>query len=970
MRIVIDMQGAQSSGSRNRGIGRYTQSLVKAIVSERGQHEVFIVLNGIFPDSIGPIRALLDGLLPIENIRLWEAPAPVASVDNANTWRRRTAELVREAFLASLQPDIVLVTSLFEGFSDDATTSVALLSGTVPTAVVLYDLIPLIQRDHYLQNSSVESWYENKLDHMRRADLLLAISESSRQEGIRCLGFPEQDCVAISTAADDHFRPVIVAPAEAQAVRERYGLHRDFVMYTGGIDHRKNIEGLIRAYATLPAALRAGHQLAIVCSIQLHSRHELEALARKHMLAEDELVLTGFVSEQDLLVLYNLCKMFVFPSWHEGFGLPALEAMSCGRAVIGAGTSSLPEVIGRADALFDPHSDLAIAEKIQQVLTDDAFRHELERHGLEQARKFSWNDSAVRTLDALVNYVKNHPVIPAPAPVARPKLAYVSPLPPDRSGISDYSAELLPELARHYDIDVVSPESDVTDPWIMANCAQRSVAWFREHSERYDRVVYHFGNSHFHQHMFSLIEEVPGVVVLHDFFLSGIAAHMELTGYDAGHWVRSLYESHGYHAVAQRYQARDIADVIWQYPANLPVLRSALGVIVHSENSRRLAREWYAGAEVESERWAVVPHLRVPESGMSKAQARLALGLRDDAFVICSFGLLGPTKLNDRLLDAWLASGMANDARCELIFVGENQQGEYGRALTAKMAGAGASKRMRITGWADMAVFRQYLAAADVGVQLRTLSRGETSGTVLDCMNYGLPTVVNANGSMADLPEDGVVKLADAFTDADLTAALETLWQQPARRSELGARARHIIRTVHAPRRCADMYAGAIETIYRDAVSEGPVLTRALVAVEPVQEQDGAWMALAQALAGSIPPRYLARQLLVDVSGLTDAAKAKSLPLGSYGDLGAVLAQPPQGFRVEPVYAQDGEGYRYARAFTLRVLGCPDDAMPDEPAQFHPLDVLLLPLPQHLPDPQHAVYEELANLGVQVQRVG
>lgn len=177
MRIVIDMQGAQSTGSRNRGIGRYTQALVGAIARQRGEHDVVVALNGVFADSIAPIRAAFDGVLPPEKIVVWNVPAPVAGADGANAWRRKTGELMREAFLAALGPDVVLVTSLFEGLSDDAVTSIGMLARTVPTAVILYDLIPLIQRDHYLANPIVEGWYENKLDHLRRADLLLAISE-------------------------------------------------------------------------------------------------------------------------------------------------------------------------------------------------------------------------------------------------------------------------------------------------------------------------------------------------------------------------------------------------------------------------------------------------------------------------------------------------------------------------------------------------------------------------------------------------------------------------------------------------------------------------------------------------------------------------------------------------------------------------------------------------------------------------
>ncbi|MEI7993678.1 MAG: glycosyltransferase, partial [Methylococcaceae bacterium] len=570
MRIVIDMQGAQSTSSRMRGIGRYTLSLTQAIVRNRGSHEVFLALNGLFPDTIEPIRAAFDKLLPQENIRVWRAPAPVCSLSHENDWRRHAAVLVREAFLASLKPDIVVISSLFEGLEDDAVTSVGVLSNSVPTAVILYDLIPLIQRRPYLENPLVETWYENKLEHLRSADLLLAISESSRQEGIRYLGFSSEACVNISTAADPQFQPAQVGIEREAVVRERYGLLKPFVMYTGGIDHRKNIEGLIRAYALLPKPLRASHQLAIICSIQPSSRTALKTLAKEKGLKADELVLTGFVPEEDLLTLYNLCKTFIFPSWHEGFGLPALEAMSCGCSVIGANTSSLPEVIGRDDALFDPMNDTAIAEKLAQVLTDDVFRSELEQHGLEQAKRFSWNASARRAIAALeaLHDKKSSHLLTGVISTHRPKLAYVSPLPPERSGISDYSAELLPELSRYYDIDVIVAQDSVSDPWIKANCTFRDVEWFRDHADRYERVLYHFGNSLFHQHMFSILEEVPGVVVLHDFFLSAVADQMDVTGYQSNFLSQTLYQSHGYVALKQRFQASDAAEVVWRYPCN------------------------------------------------------------------------------------------------------------------------------------------------------------------------------------------------------------------------------------------------------------------------------------------------------------------------------------------------------------------------------------------------------------------
>ena len=942
MRIVIDMQGAQTTGSRHRGIGRYTMALVQALLRQGGAHEIRIALNGLFPESIAPIRAALAGAVPEQHIHVWHAPGPVGMLSGANGWRRKSAQLLREAFLASLAPDVVLVTSLFEGLADDFVGSVGMLGAGPPTAVILYDLIPLIRREIYLTSPMVEQWYESRLDDLRRADLLLAISESSRREGMDYLDFAPDACVNISTAADPHFRPQPVpAPAE-QALRERFGIRAAFLMYTGGIDHRKNIEGLIRAYARLPASLRSAHQLAIVCSIEPQHRSTLERLALEHGLARSDMVLTGFVSDADLTHLYNLCTAFVFPSWHEGFGLPALEAMACGRAVIGASTSSVPEVIGREDALFDPHDEAAMAAKIAQVLGDAPFRASLERHALEQSRRFSWDASARAALDAMVLLHGRRSAAPAAAPCApplvRPTLAYLSPLPPERSGISDYSAELLPQLARHYQIDVIVDQDTVADPWVTANCGVRSVDWFRAHAGRYERVLYHFGNSTFHQHMFALLSEIPGMVVLHDYFLSGIAAHRELTGAEPGFWVRALYDGHGYPVLRERYHAIDPNAVMLRYPCNLAVLRGALGVIVHSENSRNLARQWN-GPDAARD-WHVIALLRAAAVQSGRTAARRQLGLAEDDFVVCSFGLLAPTKLNHRLLAAWGTSALAHEARCVLVFVGENAGGPYGADMLAAIKALGPQVRVQITGWTDSAQFRRYLAAADVGVQLRTMSRGETSAAVLDCMNHGLATIVNANGSMADLPDDCVIKLPDVFEDRYLVAALEQLWRDGELRGRLGALARDFIRAAHSPRHCAERYAQAIESTYRAAVA--PRLMQALALVEPVPAGEAPWMRLAEAMALDLPARLSIRQLLIDVSALEGRPDCAHTLLGKWGTLRALLLQPPAGMRVEPVYLHGG-AYRYARRFSLRLLECPEHALPDEVAEMRSGDLLLAP---------------------------
>lgn len=970
MRIVIDLQGAQSTGSRNRGIGRYSISLSKAIIRNRGNHEIIIVLNGFFPDTIESIRADFYALLPQGSIRVWDALEPVNSLNADNDWRRESAELVREAFIANLKPDMLLVTSLFEGLDDDAVTSIGSLTQSIPTATILYDLIPYIHRSPYLDNPVVEVWYEAKLEHMRHSNILLSISESSRQEGLCHLGFPEKDIVNISTAADVQFQPQAIGSQQEIEIRNRYNLQRPYVMYTGGIDHRKNIEGLIRAYARLPKVLRAEHQLAIVCSIQQPSREALEALAKEQGLAADELILTGFVTEDDLPILYNLCKVFVFPSWHEGFGLPALEAMSCGRAVIGANTSSVPEVIGRDDALFDPNSDKAIAKKMEQVLIDDTFRLDLEHYGLEQAKKFTWDKSAIRAIAAFEQFhvERQQPITTVPLPAHRPKLAYVSPLPPERSGISDYSAELVPELAHYYNVDVIVVQDSVTAPWIKANCQIRDVKWFRAHSDHYDRVIYHFGNSSFHQHMFELLDEIPGIVVLHDVFLSGIVAHMDIHGFTPNGWAIELYHSHGYKAIQERFHAENTADIIWRYPCNIRVLRKALGVIVHSESSWSLARCWYALDEADH--WPVIPLLRVPGDDCDQIKLRHCLGLNTDDFVICTFGMLASTKLNHRILDAWLASALANDKKCVLVFVGENEGGEYGREVLAMIQQSGLSKRIRITGWVDLETFRHYLTVANIAVQLRMNSRGETSAAVLDCMNYGLPTIVNAHGSMAELPDNAVWKLPDKFNNAQLTEAMETLWRNTSHREQLGKQAREIILNRHAPRACADQYFGVIENVYRSAETNIQSLIHAIAKVESEPDDSSGFRPMAEAIARSIPPRLSQRQLLVDVSELVQHDNKTDIQRVVRSILTALFGCPPGCMRVEPVYATTEHGYRYARHFSLNFLGCPTDILNDDPIEYRPGDIFLgLDLQPQVVIAHRDFYQQLRRHGVQVQFV-
>lgn len=983
MRIVIDLQGALSTGSARRGIGRYSSSLALAMARAPRSHEIVLALNNRFPELSDEMRQAFDGLVEPSNVHSW-SPPPFWPEQSAAS--RRASERLYEVFIASLRPDAVHVTSLFEGWVDEATSSIGECVRQ-PTSATLYDLIPFINADRYLSDTGVRSWYLHKLESLKRADRLLSISESSRREAIEFLGMPADRIVNVSTAAYGHFKPIALATDEKAALLSRYGLRKPFVMYTGGIDLRKNIEGLIQAFAALPRSLCTSRQLAVVCAAREEEKAALLDVARKAGLDGDDLVLTGFVSEDDLIAFYNLCELFVFPSWHEGFGLPALEAMHCGAAVIGANTSSVPEVIGREDALFDPYDPSAIAQKMASVLADENFAQDLRNHGPIQAARFSWEASAATALDAIEELHSEQSsrgvtVQFVSAPVGlnsqlKPRLAYLSPLPPERSGIAIYSAELLPYLADHYRIELITPDGHVSDSALNASFPVRSVGWLIEHADQFDRILYQVGNSQFHAHMFDLLERLPGVVVLHDFFLSGALAHMELHLGMGPVWRRELFRSHGYSALASQQASGDAAKIIYEFPCSLGVLRSAKATIAHSDYSKHLAAEWF-GTQF-SDRIHHIPHLRLAvadSDGLRRKKARKALHLPFDAFMVCAFGIVNPTKLNHRLVDCWKRSKLGKLEGASLVFVGQNDGGPYGEQLVASIQDF-PSGNIRITGWTESATYQQFLEAADIAVQLRTLSRGETSGAVLDAMAHGLPTIVNANGSMASIASDCVWMLPDDFQDEELIAALDSLGLDPQRRADLGQRALTKVQQSHSPAYCANAYAEVIEAAFRESESiDSPMGCRSML-VKWLRDHDplpstpaGAreLAAQAQAISSTLPGPAPSPRHFIDVSAI-----ALNEPEAHYLEpIRTLLSTPIAGKRVELVtWDKESAGYLYARRFALAVLGI-DDAqllMDDAAVDFSASDVLTILVPTEESAERVRAVGSVRAMGTAVERV-
>ncbi len=410
VRILIDLQGAQTE-SRFRGIGRYSLALSLAIARQGDGHEVHILLNGSFPTTLDPLRAAFRDVVTPDRIHVFEIVGPTREIQSENAWRAEASRLLRDGFIAALDPDVVFCPSLVEGFIDDAVTGIGpLYEG--PTVATLHDLIPLIFKEDYLAGDRAYSaFYMEKIADFKEAAGLLAISQSSMIEARDLLGFAEDLIVNASEGADQQFRKLHLPKAEAAAILAKFGIEAPFVLYTGGADHRKNLERLLAGFAALSPAVRSRHQLVLAGRISSGDVRKLKAIAER-LRIQSRLVITGYVTDDDLVALYNLATAFVFPSLHEGFGLPVLEAMKCGVPTIGSNASSIPEVLGFEDALFDPTSTSQLAARLEQALTDELFRQRLLAHAQQHCIRFTWERSAERALEALVRFARSS--TPAP----------------------------------------------------------------------------------------------------------------------------------------------------------------------------------------------------------------------------------------------------------------------------------------------------------------------------------------------------------------------------------------------------------------------------------------------------------------------------------------------------------------------------------------------------------------------------
>jgi glycosyltransferase involved in cell wall biosynthesis len=364
MRIGID---ARIFGSQYTGIGRYVQELVEQMADLASQHEFVLFMNE-------------------PQFHEYEAPKNVKKVlVNAHHyslkeqwsffWKLRKAKLDLMHFTHFNAP------ILYKN----------------PSVVTIHDLTL-----SFYPGKKMNSWLHRKAYHLtlshavKHAKKVIAVSENTKLDLIKVLGTPDEKITVIYEGVGENFTPREDKEGLAELIK-KYGITKDYLLYTGVWRSHKNLINLIRAFAILKQDESFDLQLVITGKEDPYYPEVRRTV--KELGLEYSVIFPGMVPEDELTALYQGVFTYVFPSLYEGFGLPPLEAMRCGTPVVASKASCIPEICGENNALFfDPYDPEDMANSIRRVWLDGDLRKDLRERGLRHSRKFSWKSMAEETL--------------------------------------------------------------------------------------------------------------------------------------------------------------------------------------------------------------------------------------------------------------------------------------------------------------------------------------------------------------------------------------------------------------------------------------------------------------------------------------------------------------------------------------------------------------------------------------------
>jgi FkbM family methyltransferase len=729
MRIAIDYRiTALPRDLMTRGIPRYTQQQLREVLRIDRANE-YILLS---PDR-GDRDVILPEIRRAPNVTVqpfpWSAATRAARPDDPSVTLRKTEEL--QQWIVRERIDLYHHTAVWL-----STEVVMPAIDACPVVATVFDLIPLLFPEDFTAFGLMDLWWSG-FDFARTADRLIAISDFTRREVVQHMRVPTERIDVAHPVADPVFRPMPVTEARRRLAELPTAIPDRFVLAVTFMGATKNLDTLLRAYASIPAARRRRLPLVTVGFNGPPVGSRLRASIKSAGI-EGEVIVTGTVSDEQLAALYNAAALFVCPSRYEGFGMPVLEAMQCGTPVLTTTASALPEVAGEAAHLVAPDDEEAFAHAIEAIASDEDRRAAMRAASLERARAFPAEALGRTTLAAYEGTAAERPRRPT-----RPRAALWTPFPPQTDRVARRGLELADALASTYDVEVFVGDGLLPDrPTRRRHRVRHHTAFERRHAQApFDLLVYQPGSAA-NDIAASAAERWPGVVVLHD------------------------------------------AEVIARLT---PALANATMIVVHTDAVRRaLPTTLAAKTRVLP---AGVADLLGTRPALEAESARARLQVAPSTFVI---GVVETSWGKDAAICLRAIAELVRTCpHVCLIFLEPDTPAAAIKTITGDACALGLDGRVR---WLDHAVradVDEALLACDVVVAVGNRDSSRTPFGLLRAAAASKPAVTSDLPSWRIGPADASIRLPPGPRVAEsLAAALRTLAFDPRRREAMGMAAR------------------------------------------------------------------------------------------------------------------------------------------------------------------------------------
>ncbi|WP_169747417.1 glycosyltransferase [Belnapia moabensis] len=697
--MIVDARCLQDPAYRERGIGQHAESLLR---------------NRPSGPETGPLIGVTDPKLP--------PPLPRAAA--------LFDRLVSNAYAASSLGVGGWFINLSPMTHDPLWVARLLTRPGHKRAAIIYDFIPHDLPDLYLRAEPDRLDYYSRLAWLGSHDLFLPISHTTagRLQDL-VAGAKSRRSVVTGVAVRGSLLPL------AAAERPVTPAH---LLAVAGPDPRKNVEAPIVAHASSAALQRAAIPLLVAGGYPADQQQPLRALHARHGGQPELLEFLPHLTDAELQAAYTAAFATIAPSRAEGFSIPVIEAGANGCPVLAANCGAQAELVEDAEALFAPDDTERLQVLMERVTFDNAVRTALAGRQAGLWRRFTEAEVAATFWVALAA----EPAAPAIQRGALASIAMLSPVPPDRSGVANYTQVILGPLAERAQVTVYT---EAEAPLLPASVRVERLSPLAHLSGDYDAVVAVMGNSHFHLKIFHQLLEYGGACIAHDARM--VRFYVELLGYERAR------------AVAEQELDRSVApgeiEGWLHHVRTLPtyllseIVQASSQTFMHSRRSCDLVGRAY-GAEIGYLPFAA---MRLPDPGSlqlgARAAARARLHLPPEAWVMVTFGFVTPDTAPHELI--WALSLLRRwKIPAILAFVGA-VSAPLQQELEALARELGLADGVRFHGSADDPTWRSWLQAADAAVQLCMHRIGSISVAVMDCLTAGVPVV--ANDDLADALE-------------------------------------------------------------------------------------------------------------------------------------------------------------------------------------------------------------------------